>query len=65
MESRSKHGWERPSKRGQQFKLLNLLNRKEGFLELDQEASDDESNSSGKLLRSKSEENSSLNEELA
>ncbi|XP_063699844.1 peptidyl-alpha-hydroxyglycine alpha-amidating lyase 1 isoform X2 [Culicoides brevitarsis] len=66
-ESRKSHGWERPkSKRGQQFKLSNILNRKEGFLELDQEASDDEhtSSSSGKLLGKKSE-SPLLSEELA
>lgn len=62
MESRSKHGWEaRSSKRG--IKLLNLLNRKEGFEKLDQDASDDE-NTSGKLLKNKSAQ-SLLSEELA
>uniref|UniRef100_A0A336K1Y5 peptidylamidoglycolate lyase n=1 Tax=Culicoides sonorensis TaxID=179676 RepID=A0A336K1Y5_CULSO len=59
-QSKSHHGWEsRFPKRGQQFKLLNLLNRKEGFEKLDQDASDDETTSK---LKDRSPRN---NEELA
>lgn len=50
--NRRRHAWDFPTVKTDGFKLGNLLERKRGFEKLDQEASDEEPNSSTNALLS-------------